>query len=166
MDKYGYIGIETLLNFCENSKDHSVTPNDFMRMKRVRMQECEKGKWIPQNYKNDLISRKQAIDAADKIIERDTSGSNAVVNAMIAWSEYIRTLPSAEPAQQWIPCSETVDIPDHEIMACDRYGAFIIGYLYCKDEQWICESDDSIMHDPVAWCELPKPYKEGGIDER
>lgn len=46
MDKYGYIGIETLLNFCENSKDHSVTPNDFMRMKRVRMPERKKGKWI------------------------------------------------------------------------------------------------------------------------
>jgi len=45
----------------------------------------------------DLIERQAAIDAADKIIERDTSGSNAVVNAMIAWSEYIRTLPSAQP---------------------------------------------------------------------
>ena len=44
----------------------------------------------------DLISRQAAIDAANKIIERDTSGSNAVVNAMIAWSEYIRTLPSAQ----------------------------------------------------------------------
>ena len=46
MDKYGYIGIETLLNFCENSKDHAVTPNDFMRMNRVRMPERKKGKWI------------------------------------------------------------------------------------------------------------------------
>ena len=36
MDKYGYIGIETLLDFCENSTDHAVTPNDFMRMKRVK----------------------------------------------------------------------------------------------------------------------------------
>ena len=44
MDKYGYIGIETLLNYCENSRDHAVTPNDFMRMKRVRMPEPY---WIP-----------------------------------------------------------------------------------------------------------------------
>ena len=44
MDKYGYIGIETLLNYCENSKDHAVTPNEFMRMKRVRMAEPP---WIP-----------------------------------------------------------------------------------------------------------------------
>ena len=50
MDRYGYIGIETLLNFCENSKDHSVTPNDFMRMKRVRMPERKKGKWIEKPH--------------------------------------------------------------------------------------------------------------------
>ena len=49
---------------------------------------------------DDLISRQAAIDAADKIIERDTSGSNAVVNAMIAWSEYIKTLPPAQPEQE------------------------------------------------------------------
>ena len=46
---------------------------------------------------NSLIKRQDAIDAADKIIERDTSGSNAVVNAMIAWSEYIRSLPPVQP---------------------------------------------------------------------
>ena len=45
----------------------------------------------------DLIERQAAIDAADKIIERDTSGNNVVVNAMIAWSEYIKHLPSAQP---------------------------------------------------------------------
>ena len=45
---------------------------------------------------SDLISRQAAIDAAEKIIERDTSGNNAVVNAMIAWSEYIRALPPAQ----------------------------------------------------------------------
>ena len=44
MDKYGYIGIETLLNYCENSKDHAVTPNEFMRMNRVRMADSH---WIP-----------------------------------------------------------------------------------------------------------------------
>ena len=45
MDRYGYIGVETLLNFCTNSKDHAVTPNDFMRMKRVRVPERKTGKW-------------------------------------------------------------------------------------------------------------------------
>lgn len=52
IDRYGYIGIETLLNFCENSKDHAVTPNDFMRMNRVQMlKPCE-----------DAVSRADVID--------------------------------------------------------------------------------------------------------
>ena len=46
MDKYGYIGIETLLEFCENSKDHAVTPNDFMRMNRVQIPNQQEGTWI------------------------------------------------------------------------------------------------------------------------
>ena len=45
-DRYGYIGIETLLNYCQNSKDHSITPNDFMRMNRVRIEEPKQGEWI------------------------------------------------------------------------------------------------------------------------
>ncbi len=52
-DRYGYIAIETLLNFCENSKDHAVTPNDFMRMARVRVPERKTGKWIPWKSEND-----------------------------------------------------------------------------------------------------------------
>ena len=45
----------------------------------------------------DAISRQAAIDAANKVIERDTSGNNDVVNAMIAWSAYIKSLPSVNP---------------------------------------------------------------------
>lgn len=57
-DRYGYISIETLLNFCENSKDHSVTPNDFMRMKRVRMPEHKTGEWITSDdmYETGICS--------------------------------------------------------------------------------------------------------------
>ena len=45
-DKYGYVGLETLLNFCSNQKDHCVTPNDFMRMNRVKIDERPHGEWI------------------------------------------------------------------------------------------------------------------------
>ena len=44
----------------------------------------------------DLISRQAAIDAADKIIERDTSGNNDVVKAMTAWKMYVEALPSVQ----------------------------------------------------------------------
>lgn len=45
----------------------------------------------------DTIYRQDAIDAADKIIARDTSGNNDVVKAMTAWKEFIKGLPSADP---------------------------------------------------------------------
>lgn len=50
--------------------------------------------------KDDTISRRAAIKAADSIIERDTSGNNDVANAMKAWKEYIKALPSAQPPKE------------------------------------------------------------------
>lgn len=46
MNKYGYIGIETLFNFRKSLKDHVITLNDSMRMSRVRVTERKKGKWV------------------------------------------------------------------------------------------------------------------------
>ena len=110
---------------------------------------------------NSSISRQAAIDAVNNAFDRETLLTGFVRSIAV---RAIRDMPSAQPEPKWIPCSETIDIPDHEVMACDRYGEFIIGYVDCKDKQWICESDSSLMYDPVAWCELPKPYKEGGTD--
>lgn len=58
--------------------------------------------------------------------------------------------------------SETVDIPDHEILACDKYGEEMFGYLAYEDEQWLCESDGCMMYDPIAWREKPEPYRKDG----
>jgi len=60
---------------------------------------------------------------------------------------------------EWIPCSGTIDIPDYKVMACDKYGNIIIGYLHYADEQWMCESDSEVMYDAIAWRNLPKTYK-------
>ena len=65
MDRYGYIGIETLLNFCENSKDHTITPNDFMRMKRVRMPSAEPD---DSRYRQGIIQGK--VDMRTEILTK------------------------------------------------------------------------------------------------
>lgn len=67
---------------------------------------------------------------------------------------------SALKEQEWTPCSGTVDIPDHEVMACDKYRNVLIGYLDYNDDQWLCRSDRKIMYDPVAWKNPPKTYAE------
>ena len=110
----------------------------------------------------DIIYRQDAIDAVRAMqTYKLFVGDDLILVDKAGVMTELMMLPPEQPEQRWVPCSETVDIPDHEVMACDRYGAFIIGYLDCKDEQWLCESDESIMYDPVAWRELPKPYKEG-----
>jgi len=56
---------------------------------------------------SDLINRQDAIDGADEIIKRDTSGNNAVVEAMKAWKAYIGNLPSAERKRgKWVEAYE------------------------------------------------------------
>jgi hypothetical protein len=85
-------------------------------------------------------------------------------DGMINAENLIKEQPTVEP-QQWIPCSETVDIPDHEILACDKYGEEMFGYLAYEDEQWLCESDGCMMYDPIAWREKPEPWR-GEDNER
>lgn len=85
-----------------------------------------------------------------------------VINAVV---RMIENIPTIEPEPKWIPCSETVDIPDHEILACDKYGEEMFGYLAYEDDQWICASDGYEMVDPIAWREKPEPYREEGAQE-
>ena len=35
ISKYGYVSLEALYEYAMNQKDHSITPNDFMRMNRA-----------------------------------------------------------------------------------------------------------------------------------
>ena len=74
-------------------------------------------------------------------------------------AEVFDSAVSALKECEWIPCSGTIDIPDYEVMACDKYGNIIIGYLNYMDEQWMCESDSEVMYDAIAWRNLPETYK-------
>ena len=73
--------------------------------------------------------------------------------------EELEDAPTIEPEPQWISCDDTVDLPEHEVLCCDRYGAMLIGWLLCSDDQWLCESDNEMMYDPVAWMPLPEPAR-------
>lgn len=74
---------------------------------------------------SDLINRQDAINGADEIIKRDTSGNNAVVEAMKAWKTYIGNLPSAERKHgEWMYLYE------------DNYKCSVCGSWWaCTDSQ-------------------------------
>lgn len=72
----------------------------------------------------------------------------------------VNKMQTKRKERKWIPCSETVDIPEYKVLCCDRYGEELIGYISCSDEQWLCESEEMLMYDPIAWMPLPQPYKK------
>ena len=105
----------------------------------------------------DAVSRADVVDMLEMYPFTEYSEYEAAREVV---KRLLSVTPKAE--QQWIPCSKTVDIPDHEILACDKYGKEMFGYLVYEDEQWLCASDGCVMYDPIAWREKPEPYREEG----
>ena len=126
---------------CDLDKVPSVTP---------KAEPCE-----------DAVS-KEAVSSWLKQYGQDVLHGKYKFSLMYIWKN-LMDLPSVTPEQRWILCSKTVDIPDHEILACDKYGKEMFGYLAYEDEQWLCESDGCVMFDPIAWREKPEPYREEGV---
>lgn len=120
----------------------------------------------------DFVVKKQELIGNDQkvVIENQTDSSFDVGTGIIfhksglyevsILGNKITISQAAERVEnEWILCEDTKDIPDHAILACDRYGEELIGYLSYSDDQWLCESDSEILYDPVGWRELPKPLK-------
>lgn len=61
----------------------------------------------------------------------------------------------------WTPV-EPENLPEGEVLCCDKYGEMLIGWLSNTNLGYACESEECTMYDVVAWMEKPKPYKEDG----
>ena len=100
---------------------------------------------------SDTISRQAAIDA---IFGR----SHEIIKMRIG------NLPSAQPEQRWIPCSERLPQPNEE----DADG-FIKAYLVqdgrwmdvarWNGDCWIAWGYGTALTNVTAWMPLPEPYK-------
>ena len=114
---------------------------------------------------NDLISRQAAIDA---IFGR----SHEIIKMRIG------NLPSAQPEQQWIPCSEKD--AEYPCLACDVFGQIFItdggivkingecydgtGFDFSNADEFLkgIKVGNAMRMLPrkiVAWLPLPEPYK-------
>ena len=97
---------------------------------------------LKQEPCEDAISRQAAIDGADVIIARDTSGNNDVVKAMTAWKSYVEGLPSVNPQEPktgyWVelPTHESQSgLPWYECSECnsERCIAVLRDFKYCPN---------------------------------
>lgn len=93
----------------------------------------------------DSISREDAIDAIKT--------SRYLVDAM----EKIIRLPSAQPEQRWIPCSERLPEPRIDVW-CNSDMGQMVGYYEENVETWYGRDYLELM--VTAWMPFPEPYKE------
>lgn len=58
----------------------------------------------------------------------------------------------------WIKCSERLPDKADEVMACNKDGVIVIGYLKQKLGYMSCEHLPFVTEDILAWQPLPTPY--------
>ena len=134
-----------------------------MAIKALEQQPCE-----------DTISRQAAIDACHNYEDgKDAYAYGDVVE------KRLKTLPSAEPDQRWIPCSERVPEEDTEVLISYRYkegegdtdhvniditsyGTVCFGGREIHTlKEWRQPFDYfHANYEVIAWMPLPEPYRE------
>ena len=127
----------------------------------------------------DLIERQAAIDA----LVRDCKGSDEGMLNMYDIICDLKELPSAQPKQQWIPCSErlpevhesgnsfsgiymqSVPVLVYGICEGEENAQFHV-VTYCDDldgnTYWSTALDAVTITGVIAWMPLPEPAKLGG----
>ena len=119
---------------------------------------------LAKDLVNDTISRQAAIERATKdhdfykgaTTPADMARRDELLNVMC----WLGELPSAQPEQRWIPCSERE--PEHAgaYLVTTRVAVekYVISSWYSPKGGWMCEDH------PEAWMPLPEPYKEDDHD--
>jgi len=153
-----------------------------------------KGVPIEQEPCEDAISRQAAIEAVKKNTFRLTFAEEQNYEGHVAWSANavysdviegaLLELPSAQPEQQWVPCSERLPEEDTEVLISYRYkegegdtdhvniditsyGTTCFGGREIHTlKEWRQPFDYfHANYEVIAWMPLPEPYKGGEQDE-
>ena len=147
--------------------------------KQEAIKYLEQHKHLNPDGRKVLEESNEAIDMAVEALYKPTSddliikGAKGIKNGLYniqngemfqykAKGGTVRAYPIVEALQDdWIPLSDDSVVPDCEVMCQDRYGNMMFGYASVdKYGIWMCEDDNTIMDDVVAWRPLPAPYKE------
>ena len=112
----------------------------------------------------DLIERQAAIDAVDKL-------SDESIDYLESAIDVLADLPSAQPEQRWIPCSERLPENPINVLCCRTNNSIAIMHFnpilttrYPKgfsitDSDGFSWRQDNVV---IAWMPLPEVYREEG----
>lgn len=123
---------------------------------------------------NDLISRQAAIDALQKEINKGIPPFDDVMGSIRCGVRLARNiiedLPSAQPEQRWIPCSERLPKEDGQYLITVKYKHVNDSYedVYAEHGEWFnggwdafCFGHSGEVEGILAWQPLPEPYRGG-----
>ena len=123
---------------------------------------------------DDLIGRAEAQTAIQFAAKRYTVAHEAHGEGQVVWSDnlinvtdamnVLRDLPSAQPEQRWIPCSERLPKESRKYLVTvfDGIGKRTTSAPYHRRSKSWTLTGRMAYWKVVAWCELPEPYQEGG----
>lgn len=149
---------------CENDQETTRSPRDSCG-------ECSRRKWYQIGYEDgkdtDVITKiLTEMQEVKEIVLSPKDGDCFGVpcdgdDCLLCVVDKCIEIVQKHANGGWIPVHKD-NVPDHEILACDRYGNELIGYLdYDSEvEEFVCESNDVIMYQIIAWMEKPEPYSQ------
>ena len=110
----------------------------------------------------DLISRQATIDALYDWSEHSMTDAEAWHIKQVIGD--IKSLPSAQPEQRWIPCSERLPEPKETenliakyYLVQNEYGDMMVARWDGNGWEQMYQHE-YLEDDVIAWMPLPKPY--------
>lgn len=108
-----------------------------------------------------MIDEKLLLEEIEKsMMDNPHTDGKIAMNHTTEHQHFIAMVNRQPKVGDWIPCDKC-NLPDKEVLCCDKYGEQMIGWV-CEDETsdtgFSADSDECHMHNCVAWMPLPEAY--------
>ena len=119
-----------------------------------------------EKMSDDIISRQAAIDAIEEmqipIMRSEFSDEQLIFTGMSEALAAIKELPSVQPEQRWIPCSERLPDNEKRVLCTAQSGEHfcVVPCLFIQHTRRWLPPEVYGNHDNVlAWMPLPEPWR-------